>query len=61
MEMSSGKILDEVCNYFNEIYRDEVLYTAWADGSRFDSRATVALPAKTGIAGFTSRLYTRKE
>jgi hypothetical protein len=34
MEMGSAKRLDEACNHYNEVYRDEALYAAWAKAPR---------------------------
>ena len=68
MEMSSAKILDEACNHYNEVYRDEFLYAECAEGELpglepgFSAPAPVhAAPPRAGRAGFTSRLYTRRE
>lgn len=64
MEMNSAKALDEVCNYFNEAYRDEVLYSGRPDSSQSVSGRSGEMLMKTGFAGFksqTSRLYTRNE
>jgi len=59
--MNSGKVLDEACNYFNETYRDEVLYTSWIENLQIGSGTNGLGPAKIGSADFTSRLYTRNE
>lgn len=64
MEMNSAKALDEVCNYFNEAYRDEVLYSGRSDSSQSVSTRSGGTLMKTGFAGFSaqsSRLYTRNE
>ena len=64
MEMNSAKALDEVCNYFNEAYRDEVLYSGRSDSSQSVSTRSGGASKKTGVAGFSSqssRLYTRNE
>lgn len=64
MEMNSAKALDEVCNYFNEAYRDEVLYSGKADSSQSVSARSGDVSKKMGFAGLASqtfRLYTRNE
>ena len=64
MEMNAAKALDEVCNYFNEAYRDEVLYSGRANNWQSASTRSGGTSMNTGIAGFgaqSSRLYTRNE
>jgi hypothetical protein len=61
MEMSSGKILDEACNCFNEVYRDEVLYTSWIERLQNGLGAMGTVPASVGHTGITSGRSTRQE
>ena len=64
MEMSSGKVLDEACNHYNDVYSDEVLYASWAEAPRAElqpvATAAAAAPASaTGadVESFMARLY----
>lgn len=61
MEMNSAKALDEVCNYFNEAYRDEVLYSGRADSSQSVLARSGNASTKMGFSSQSSRLYTRNE
>jgi hypothetical protein len=61
MDMNTGKVLDEACNCFNEVYRDEVLYTSWIERLQTGSATAGAVPANANATGFGSRLYTRQE
>jgi hypothetical protein len=60
METNSAKILDEACNCFNEVYRDEVLYTAWIERLRSGSVKAGTTPSSSA-AGVSVRLYARQE
>jgi len=48
MDTNSGKVLDEACNHNNDLYNDEVLYTAWVETPRI----------KTGSAGSNASAYS---
>ena len=61
MEMNTAKVLDEACNCFNEVYRDEVLYTSWIERLQTGSTTAGNAPANANVTGFGARLYTRQE
>ena len=62
MEMSAGKVLDEACNHYNDVYCDEVLYAAWAEAPQVDAGLTKrVVPAfaeqgRLGVESFMARL-----
>jgi len=56
MEMSSGKVLDEACNHYNDVYSDEVLYASWAEAPRAAPAAGAQASAVDGQS-FMARLY----
>jgi len=62
MDTSSGKVLDEACNHYNDVYGDEVLYASWAEAPRARPQP-VAAPAADAAASvvdgesFLARLY----
>ncbi len=61
MEMSPGKVLDEACNHYNDVYSDEVLYASWAEAPQLQPVAAAAADAPASAAvdieGFLARLY----
>ena len=66
-EMSAGKVLDEACNHYNDVYSDEALYAAWAARPGVEARLaevdTMAAgkPSSTdGKEGFMAHLYAGK-
>lgn len=67
MEMISGKVLDEACNHYNDVYSDEVLYAAWAEAPRVDRRLNEAVapacgePSNADVEAFMTRLYACQE
>lgn len=66
METSSGKILDEACNHYNDVYRDEVLYSSWAAAPHVAAGlATVApagkAPVSGHVVGLMASLYAGRE
>ena len=62
MEMSAGKVLDEACNHYNDVYCDEVLYAAWAEAPKVDAGLAkrggpaYAEQARRGLESFMARL-----
>jgi hypothetical protein len=65
METNSGKILDEACNRYNEVYSDEVLYASWAEAPHLAlapppvaaAAADAGRGQRTDVEGFMARLY----
>lgn len=57
MEISSAKVLDEVCNDCNDAYSDEILYAAWAlpTGVDADAHTTHHEQAKSDVKAFLAR------
>jgi hypothetical protein len=45
METRNAKLLDEACNSYNEAYRDEALYAAWADAPRAANDPALSPPS----------------
>lgn len=62
MDTSSGKILDEACNRYNEVYSDEVLYASWAEVPRAGLQpvdtALAGAAAGNDAEGYLTRLYS---
>lgn len=63
-EMSEGKVLDEACNHYNDVYSDEALYAAWAERPKdevrllqFDTEET-RRPSSADDKGFMAHLYS---
>jgi hypothetical protein len=67
MNMNSGKVLDEACNHYNDVYSDEVLYAAWTDAPRVEAglvEVAAALrpePVRVDVEAFMARLYAGQE
>ncbi len=69
METRNAKLLDEACNSYNEAYRDEALYAAWADASgpeaandpALSPRASVIAPLRAILDAFMARLCACQE
>ena len=65
MDTNSGKVLDEACNQYNDLYSDEVLYASWADvppveaGSAEVNIKAYSTSARTSVQSFMVRLSTR--
>ena len=65
MQTNSGKVLDEACNRYNDVYSDEVLYASWAEAPRLAAEprpvaataGDVARGQRTDVEGFMARLY----
>ena len=63
MKTGSGRILDEACNHNNEVYNDEVLYTAWAEAPNIEARlleiaaSTHGESTKKDVERFMASLY----
>ena len=61
MNMGSAKILDETCNHYNEVYSDEVLYTARAEAPRAEEVRGLSAPSSAAynadIDAFLAHLY----
>jgi len=63
MNTGSGKVLDEACNRYNDVYSDEVLYASWTESPRADvGLPAVAVPVAAPAAGvdidaYLARLY----
>jgi hypothetical protein len=52
MEMGSAKLLDEACNHYNEVYRDEALYAAWDEAPQLDAVVPARSASMTGWPAF---------
>jgi hypothetical protein len=67
MEMNAGKVLDEACNHYNDVYCDEVLYAAWAEAPRVATGmgkiAALSYAQQTwlGVESFMARLCVCQE
>ena len=67
MEMSAAKVLDEVCNYYNDVYCDEVLYAAWAEiprvaaGMGISAAPAASQRARLNLEAFMARLCVCQE
>jgi hypothetical protein len=63
--METGKVLDEACNCYNDVYSDEVLYAAWVEAPRIESDphselAPAALP-RPDLDALMARLYAHQK
>ena len=65
MEMRSAKILDEACNHYNEVYRDEALYAAWAEAPHVEDDSALAASSSEAynvdVDAFMARLYANQQ
>jgi hypothetical protein len=57
METSQGRILDEACNHYNDVYRDELLYAAWTGASSGDAEHREAAAPAAGEPAGVAALY----
>lgn len=57
-ETSTGKRLDEACNYNNDAYDDEVLYTEWARLPRVQAGLTTASVTSDGAEPLARLFYS---
>jgi hypothetical protein len=63
--METGKVLDEACNCYNDVYSDEVLYAAWVEAPRIEPEIGAAhAPApllRPDLDAFMARLYAHQK
>jgi hypothetical protein len=57
METSQGRILDEACNHYNDVYRDELLYAVWTAAPRGDAEQREAAAPATGEPAGVASLF----
>jgi hypothetical protein len=64
MNMGSAKVLDEACNHYNEVYCDEVLYSAWVEAPHAEDGRALTAPSgaayNADVDAFMARLHANQ-